>query len=150
MNWTALPAEGMPGPALAISVDSDTSVFAAGVSATDGTSSYLIRWDGEQWSDVRGSAQDQNPLQIASSSVQQLLVAPTTSEVDTDYFSANDRVLLVSGQLNMASSGSASSAIFDGFAWYPFLLSSTAAGAAGTVAGLFYPASAIQFSRHSE
>ncbi|KAK9899042.1 hypothetical protein P389DRAFT_42803 [Cystobasidium minutum MCA 4210] len=148
--WNALPSEGLPGPTLAISVDSDSSIFVSGTSASD-SSSYLSRWDGNAWAPVVGSqanAQDQDSLQLGGSDVQQLLLAPITSENDNDYFLKNDRVLMVSGQLNLARSGPASSAIFDGSAWYPYLLSTTASGAAGTIAGFFYPANTIQFGRH--
>lgn len=148
-SWTALPSDGLAGPALAISVDTDTSIFVSGLSAVDNTS-YLARWDGATWSPVTGEsgAENQDSLQLAGSDIQQLLLAPITSQNDNDYFSSNDRVLMVSGQLNLATSGQASTAIFDGSSWYPFLLSTTATGAAGAVAGFFYPAGSAHFGRH--
>lgn len=147
-TWSALPSDNVPGPALSISTDGDTSIFISGLSSA-GSTSYLLRWNGSAWSEVAGQARsgDQGSLELASSSLQQLLVTPVSSEVDSDYFSSNDRVLMVSGQLNLADSGPASTAIFDGNSWYPYLLSTTASGAAGSVAGFFYPASLIQFGR---
>jgi hypothetical protein len=107
-----------------------------------------MKWNGTSWSDVVNSSTDANSdnLLLASSSVQQVLVAPASSGfAESGYFSTNDRLLMVTGQLNLANTGSASSALFDGSSWYPYLLSTTAGGAAGTVAGLFYPAAAITF-----
>lgn len=147
-SWTSLSTVEIPGPAWSITVDTDDSIFITGLSAVDSTS-YLLRWNGSEWSPVAGQtgAPGQGSLEVANSNIHQVFMAPTLSETDSSYFSASNRVLMVTGQLNLASSGQASTAIFDGFSWYPYILSTTSSGAAGTVAGFFYPASMIQFGR---
>lgn len=147
-TWTALSTENVPGPALSITVDSDENIYIAG-SSSAGAAAYLIRWNGSVWSPVGAQTPSAGllSLDLSNSSLHQILLAPTSEEVNTGYFSANDRVLMASGQLNFADSGPVSAAIFDGTSWYPFVLSTTSSGAAGTIAGFFYPASVIQFAR---
>lgn len=92
-------------------------------------------------------------LVMSSSSVTQVALVPLADPATSskDVFSSDDRALLVSGLLDLAGVGMVSSAIYDGNAWYPYLLSSSLTGrGAGTIARLFYSNSTIAFHRKRE
>jgi Cortical protein marker for cell polarity len=69
-----------------------------------------------------------------------------------DYHSSNgiieaDRMLLVSGSLSDSSFGNASSVLFDGQTFLPYLVSISASGSPGSIAGLVNSFSTFSFSR---
>ena len=137
-TWTALGT--LPGPALAIAADNRnaSNVFAAGYSTSD-ASSYLQQWDGQRW-----TAQNQSLL--SGSTVQQLAFVPLSTQHIAAGSIEKDRMLMVSGELQLESSGNVSSALYDGAQWYPYLVASSSTGSAGTVSQLFW--SSLSFSFH--
>jgi hypothetical protein len=78
--------------------------------------------------------------------VQQLVFVPLSSEHSTQGSIEKDRMLMVSGDLDLGSAGTFSSALFDGQQWHPYLTSLSASGAAGAVNSLFYSHKNFSFS----
>ena len=60
-----------------------------------------------------------------------------------------DRVLMVSGSLE-TTEGNASAALFDGQKLIPYIVSSTASGAAGSISALFHSFSTFNFNQRSK
>ena len=59
-----------------------------------------------------------------------------------------DRVLLVSGALSDSSFGNASSALFDGQNFIPYIVSTSATGTPGIVSALIHSFTSFSFSQH--
>ncbi|KAK4057194.1 hypothetical protein OIO90_001689 [Microbotryomycetes sp. JL221] len=132
-TWSNIgEATDIPGPATAISSDNGAinKLFVAGESLADG-SPYLMYWNGTTWTDIN------NGTLAQGSGVQQLVFVPmSTSHASNDVIESN-RMLMVSGDLNINST-SVSSALYDGSAWYPYLVSTAATGSAGVVSQFFF------------
>lgn len=62
----------------------------------------------------------------------------------------NDRMLLVSGSLSDSSFGNASSALFDGQTFIPYIVSTSASGTPGTISGIIHSFSTFSFSQKRE
>lgn len=132
-QWTALGSVGgssgqAPGPATAVSVDNlnTNSIFVAGRSNA-GTSPYLTKWDGMVF-----NALGNNELQSTTGIAQLSFVGLTKPHPENTVLESN-RMLVVSGALNMRTYGNVSTALFDGQSWTPFLLSTRTGGGAGVV-----------------
>ena len=61
-----------------------------------------------------------------------------------------DRVLMISGTLSDSSFGNASSALFDGATFIPYVVTTSQSGTAGTVAGLFRSFATFSFTQKRE
>lgn len=143
-EWSLLgDANALPGPATAVaSNDQDEKrIFVAGVSS-DGSEPYLMFWNGESWADA-GS----NALQEGTE-FQHIGFVPLSHDEDDhdEDLIQNDRLLMVSGDLDFADYGRVSSALFDGMTWTPFLVSSTGSGDSGIISSFFYSASTFTLS----
>ncbi|PWN37872.1 uncharacterized protein FA14DRAFT_187922 [Meira miltonrushii] len=132
-QWTALGTVGggpgqAPGPATAVSVDNlnANSIFVAGRS-NSGTSPYLTKWDGMVF-----NALGSNELQSTTGIAQLSFVGLTKPHPENTVLESN-RMLVVSGALNMQTYGNVSTALFDGQSWTPFLLSTRTGGGPGVV-----------------
>ncbi|KAG5646314.1 hypothetical protein DXG03_003911 [Asterophora parasitica] len=140
-TWTALgsPAE-LPGPVSAIEVNNGnaSSIFAAGRSA-DGTSSFLSFWNGARWSEIGSTLQ-------GDTAVAQLTMVPLQDTHSANGVIEPDRMLMVSGRLDDSSFGNASSALFDGQSFIPYIVSTSATGSSGAVASLFRSFSSFSFN----
>ncbi|WVQ80663.1 hypothetical protein IAT38_002768 [Cryptococcus sp. DSM 104549] len=136
-SWTALGS--LPGPALAVAVDDKnaTNIFAAGYSSSDG-SPYLEQWNGATWT-------AQNETLQTGSLVQQLAFVPMSTEHEARGAIENDRMLMVSGDLVLENMGNATSALFDGANWYPYLVGTAASGGLGAGSSLFWSDSDFSF-----
>nr|KIR89308.1 hypothetical protein I308_00313 [Cryptococcus tetragattii IND107] len=136
-SWTALGS--LSGPALAVAVDdkNTTNIFAAGYSASDG-SPYLEQWNGNAWT-------VQNETLQSGSLVQQLAFVPMSSEHTAMGSIEKDRMLMVSGNLYLDQMGNATSALYDGVNWYPYLVGTSAAGGVGAGSSLFWSDSEFSF-----
>ncbi|GAA5863961.1 hypothetical protein JCM3774_004434 [Rhodotorula dairenensis] len=131
-TWVNLGnAEDLPGPATAVSADDhdENKIFVAGASTSG--SPYLLYWNGTVWQDVNNSTLG------AGSGVQQLVFVPLAKNHDSNGIVESNRMLLVSGSLQINDS-SVSSALFDGESWYPFLLATASSGSAGAISQFFY------------
>ncbi|CUA66690.1 Polarized growth protein rax2 [Rhizoctonia solani] len=133
-------ANGVPGPVTALSVDelNSNSIFAAG-RANDGSTPFLIHWNGQQWStmstDLSGATE-----------VTQLAMVPISDKHASNSILEDNRVLFMSGSLASNSFGSASTALFDGATVYPYISTVSTSGSAGFVSGLFYSISNFSFN----
>lgn len=140
-TWATLgsPAD-VPGPATALSTDSnnESKIWLAGTSTTDVP--YLLFWNGTTWADVNDG------VLVSGSGVQQLVFVPLSTNHRAEALIEKDRMLLVSGDLTINST-SISSALFDGETWYPYLVSSTATGSAGVISQLFYSITNFSLSK---
>lgn len=132
-QWTGLGTVGAgpgqaPGPATAVSVDNlnTNSIFVAGRSSA-GTSPYLSKWDGMGYNTLGNSE-----LQTSTGIAQLSFVGLTKPHPENTVLESN-RMLVVSGALNMRSYGNVSTALFDGQSWTPFLLSTRTGGGPGVV-----------------
>ena len=83
----------------------------------------------------------------ASTDISQLAMVPLQDQHSANSIIEQDRMLLVSGSLVSTSFGNASSVLFDGQSFFPYITSSTATGAAGFVASLFTSISNFSFEQ---
>ena len=150
-SWSPVVSDSLPGPALAVSADSGSNVFVSGVASDNSDTTYLARWNGEQWSAVPADARDSHPLDQQASAIQQMVIVPlTTEQPRNSIFPSTDRGLLVSGIISLANFGVVSSALFDGTSWYPYLLASGASGEPGAISSFFYSAENVNFGGRRE
>lgn len=136
-SWTAL--DGLPGPALALAVDDRnlSNIYAAGYSTSD-NSAYLQQWNGQQWT-------AQNSSLLPRSIIQQLAFVPLAKEHTAEGSMETDRMLMVSGDLYLKSTGNVTSALYDGKNWYPYLVASASTGGLASGSQLFWSESTFDF-----
>ena len=159
-SWNTVgDGSSLPGPVTAITVNNgnSSSIFAAGRcvsilsylqpgnscqhSSADGKSTFLAAWNGHVWI-AQGSAFG------GTSTVSQLAMVPLQKQHGAQGIIEGDRMLLMSGSL-VSSFGQASSVLFDGQDFIPYLVSESASGSPGSVAGLFNSLANFSFARHS-
>ncbi|KZT19900.1 hypothetical protein NEOLEDRAFT_1076882 [Neolentinus lepideus HHB14362 ss-1] len=141
-SWAAVGnGADIPGPVTAVEVDNgnSSSIFAAGRSS-DGSSSFLSFWNGAQWTTV-GSTLG------STTNVSQLTMVPLQNTHSANGIIEPDRMLLVSGFLANSSFGNASSALFDGQNFIPYIMTATASGDPGVVSQLFYSLTTFSFTQ---
>ena len=80
--------------------------------------------------------------------VSQLTMVPLQNTHASNGIIEPDRVLMMSGTLSDSSFGNASSALFDGASFTPFVVSTSQSGSPGTVAGLFNSIANFSFDQH--
>lgn len=159
-SWAAIGSGSLPGPVTAVEVDNGnaSSIFAAGRSA-DGSSSYLSFWNGQSWSNLGmnlscclGLSPNSTILTGSSlegtSNISQLTMVPLQDTHSANGIIESDRMLLVSGALADSSFGSASSALFDGSTFIPYIMSASSTGGPGLVSSLFHSFSSFSFTQH--
>ncbi|KAE8253748.1 hypothetical protein A4X13_0g3677 [Tilletia indica] len=145
-TWVALGAVGAdasqaPGPATAMSVDNLqlNSIFVGGRSQ-DGLSPYLAKWDGTRYN-LLGN----DELRPATG-IQQLTFVPLLKAHSGNNILENNRLLVVSGVLELASFGNVSSAFYDGSSWQPFLLGAGSDGTHGIVRAVVRATEVLKFA----
>ncbi|KAF9227480.1 hypothetical protein BS17DRAFT_793946 [Gyrodon lividus] len=141
-TWTAIGnPTAIPGPVTAVEVNNgnSSSIFAAGRTA-DGSSPFMVFWDGVSWSNVGSGLQ-------GNSNISQLLMVPLQNTHNSNSVIESDRMLMISGTLSESSSGSASSVLFDGQTFIPYIVSMSAQGTMGYVSSLFYSITDFSFSQ---
>jgi hypothetical protein len=86
-----------------------------------------------------------------------MTMVPLVSTHSVNGIIEKDRMLLVSGALTITSSGgkratgsSASSALFDGQNFFPYLVSQSSGGGSGSVSALVHSLSKINFNQRRE
>src|SRR6266403_355173 len=160
-TWSTVgDGANLPGPVTAITVNNGnySSIFAAGRcvcilsylysgnlyrhSSVDGSSSFLAAWNGHTWI-------SQGSTFGGTSTVSQLAMVPLQNQHSAQGIIEGDRMLLMSGSL-VSSFGQASSVLFDGKDFIPYVVSASADGSAGSVAGLFNSLANFSFSRRSK
>ncbi|KAH9949614.1 cortical protein marker for cell polarity-domain-containing protein [Amylocystis lapponica] len=141
-TWESLGSgSDLPGPVTAVAVNdgNSSSVFAAGRSS-DGSSSFLYFWNGQTWSSVGSGL-------AADTDVSQMTMVPLQNTHAANDVIEQDRVLLVSGLLSDSSFGNASSALFDGQSFIPYIATSSPSGAPGFVSGLIFSLASFSFNQ---
>ncbi|KAG6915394.1 hypothetical protein DXG01_011713 [Tephrocybe rancida] len=141
-TWIALGKPGdLPGPVTAIEVNNGnvSSIFAAGRSTED-SSSFLSFWNGVTWSILSSTLQ-------GSTNVAQLTMVPLQDRHSANGVIEPDRMLMVSGLLSDSTFGNASSALYDGQTFIPYISASSASGSSGAVASLFRSFSSFSFNQ---
>lgn len=130
-----------PGPATAVSVDSlnINAIYLAGRSDA-GTYPYFLKWDGMTFEDISSGQL------LDSTGVAQLtFVGLTKPHADNPVMESN-RMIVVSGALNMRDFGNVSSALFDGSQWTPFIRSTRPSGQPGIVRAFTRSVEVLNFS----
>jgi hypothetical protein len=130
-NWTAVPAANMiPGPVTAMtSVNNDSSqLWIAGSSANG--SAFVMKSDGTTWTSV--------PAVLGSGTdIRGLKVLPVTSDHRSSSLLSSDRVLLITGSLNLPGFGNASAVVFNGTDYLPYALTTSGARTSGSLSQFF-------------
>ncbi|TFK94604.1 hypothetical protein K466DRAFT_571727 [Polyporus arcularius HHB13444] len=141
-SWSSVgKGSDLPGPVTALEINNNdiSSVFAAG-RASDNSSSFLYYWDGQSWHSVGSTLE-------GTTEVSQLTMVPLQNTHDGNGVIEPDRVLMVSGALSGSSFGNASSALFDGQSFIPYIVSTSQLGAPGTVSSLFHSFKTFSFTQ---
>ncbi|KAI0256207.1 cortical protein marker for cell polarity-domain-containing protein [Lactifluus subvellereus] len=131
-SWSTIgSAVDLPGPVTAVTVNNGnaSSIFAAGRS-TDGSSSFLAAWNGRVWT-------SQGSTLGGTSAISQLTMVPLQNQHKAQGIIQGDRMLLMSGSVLDSSFGQASSVLFDGQTFIPYIVSASASGSPGFVSGIF-------------
>ena len=134
-TWNA-PAQ-FPGPVSSTAFDDNSlnAIYAAGAN-TDNQTLYFGKWDGSSYNNLLG------PLQ-SGSVINSLQFLPLRENHVDNSIMASNRILLVSGNLQIQNQGAVSAALFDGQTWTPYLLSSNEAGVPGTIYSIFTEMDAV-------
>ncbi|KAH9942312.1 cortical protein marker for cell polarity-domain-containing protein [Epithele typhae] len=141
-TWSAVgDGSDLPGPVTAVEINNNnaSSIFAAGRS-TDNTTSFLSFWNGVSWTSVGSTLQ-------STTEVTQLRMVPLQNNHNANSVIETDRVLMVSGTISDSSFGNASTALFDGSSFLPYIVSTSQSGSPGVVAGLFASLSSFNFNQ---
>ncbi|KAG1896704.1 cortical protein marker for cell polarity-domain-containing protein [Suillus fuscotomentosus] len=141
-TWAAIGNSAeIPGPVTAVTVNNGnySSIFAAGRTA-DGSSPFMMFWDGVSWNSVGSSLQ-------GTTNISQLLMVPLLDTHSANSIIESDRMLMISGALSDSSFGSASSVLFDGSSFIPYMATVTAQGALGSISSLFYSLANFSFGQ---
>ncbi|KAJ7675057.1 cortical protein marker for cell polarity-domain-containing protein [Mycena rosella] len=131
-TWASLGSgSDLPGPVTAVEVNGGnaSSIFAAGRSS-DASASFLSFWNGASWAALSSTLE-------SNTTVAQLTMVPLQDTHAANSIIQSDRMLMISGSLADPSFGNASSALFDGQSFFPYIVSTSSTGSAGTVSSLF-------------
>jgi hypothetical protein len=100
----------------------------------------MMFWDGVSWNSVGSSLQ-------GTTNISQLLMVPLMNTHSANSIIESDRMLMISGALSDSSFGSASSVLFDGSSFIPYMATATAQGALGSISSLFYSLANFSFTQ---
>ncbi|KAJ3724973.1 cortical protein marker for cell polarity-domain-containing protein [Lentinula guzmanii] len=141
MSWAAVGSgSDIPGPVTALEVNNAnaSSIFAAG--KTSDNTTFLSFFDGQNWTTLASTLQKDTVIS-------QLAMVPLQDTHAANSIIESDRMLMISGLLDDSSFGNASTALFDGASFIPYLVSSTVSGSAGSVSSLFHSLSTFSFTQ---
>ncbi|KAK0225768.1 cortical protein marker for cell polarity-domain-containing protein [Armillaria fumosa] len=140
-SWASVGSGAdIPGPVTALEVNSanSSSIFAAG--KTSDSASFLVFWNGQTWSTLSSTFE-------SSTVVTQLTMVPLQDTHSSSGIIESDRMLMISGSLDDPSFGNASSALYDGQSYIPYIVSSSNTGSTGAVAALFHSFASFSFTQ---
>ncbi|KAJ3999992.1 cortical protein marker for cell polarity-domain-containing protein [Lentinula boryana] len=141
MSWAAVGSgSDIPGPVTALEVNdaNASSIFAAG--KTSDNTTFLTFFNGQNWTTLASTLQK-------DTAISQLAMVPLQDTHAANSIIESDRMLMISGSLDDSSFGNASTALFDGASFIPYLVSSTVSGTAGSVSSLFHSLSTFSFTQ---
>lgn len=129
-TW-ATASNQLPGMPTTVINSVDEGILVAGSSATNASGFYV------------GSLQGQDYTSLISnlgpgSNISQLLLVPISSSSEERYPSGTQNMLLAVGSLNITGFGSASSALYNGDIWHPYLITTEMNGLPGTINGVIH------------
>lgn len=81
--------------------------------------------------------------------VSQLIMVPLQDTHAAQGVVEHDRMLMMSGTLVDSSYGNASSVLYDGQTFIPYIVSTASSGQAGFIASLFHSFAKFSFAQHS-
>ncbi|KAJ7262315.1 cortical protein marker for cell polarity-domain-containing protein [Mycena haematopus] len=142
-TWASVgKGSDLPGPVTAVEVNAGntSSIFVAGRS-TDASSSFLSFWNGISWTALSSTLE-------SNTTVAQLTMVPLQDTHNANSIIQSDRMLMISGSLADPSFGNASSALFDGQNFFPYIVSTSSTGSPGTVSSLFRSLATFSFQQH--
>ncbi|KAJ7713949.1 cortical protein marker for cell polarity-domain-containing protein [Mycena maculata] len=142
-SWVSVGSgSDLPGPVTAVAVNAGngSSIFAAGRS-TDASSSFLSFWDGVSWSALSSTLE-------SNTTVAQLAMVPLQDTHTANSIIQSDRMLMISGSLADSSFGNASTALFDGQSFFPYIVSTSSTGSSGTVSSMFHSFATFSFTQN--
>ncbi|KAJ7622816.1 cortical protein marker for cell polarity-domain-containing protein [Mycena polygramma] len=142
-TWASVgTGSDLSGPVTAVEVNAGntSSIFAAG-RAGDASSSFLSFWNGVSWTTLSSTLE-------SNTTVAQLTMVPLQDTHTANSIIQSDRMLMISGSLADSSFGNASSALFDGQSFFPYIVSTSSTGSSGTVSSLFRSFSTFSFTQH--
>ncbi|KAE9388872.1 hypothetical protein BT96DRAFT_1003780 [Gymnopus androsaceus JB14] len=87
---------------------------------------FLSFFDGQNWTTLASTLQQETIIS-------QLAMVPLQDTHAANSIIESDQMLMISGSLDDSSFGNASSALFDGASFIPYIVSSTVSGSAGSV-----------------
>ncbi|KAJ7901690.1 cortical protein marker for cell polarity-domain-containing protein [Mycena olivaceomarginata] len=143
LTWASVgKGTDLPGPVTAVEVNAGntSSIFAAGRSS-DASSSFLSFWNGASWTALSSTLE-------SNTTVAQLTMVPLQDTHNANSIIQSDRMLMISGSLADSSFGNASSALFDGQNFFPYIVSTSSTGSSGTVSSLFRSFTSFSFTQH--
>ncbi|KIK67106.1 hypothetical protein GYMLUDRAFT_37143 [Collybiopsis luxurians FD-317 M1] len=141
LSWTAVGSSSdIPGPVTALEVNdaNANSIFAAGKTSENAT--FLSFFDGHNWTTLASTLQKDTVIS-------QLAMVPLQDTHAGNSIIESDRMLMISGSLDDPSFGNASTALFDGASFFPYITSSTVSGTAGSVSSLFHSLATFSFTQ---
>ncbi|CAD6504140.1 BgTH12-05877 [Blumeria graminis f. sp. triticale] len=131
LNWTIFAhSEMIPGPVDSITkADSDSSQIWVSGLALNGTA-FLMKFDGNSWASV-GNMLGPNTR------IKGLQVLKLISNHAPSKLVPADSALLVTGSINIEGFGRASAALFNGIEFHPYIITSSAGQAEGSLSQFF-------------
>ncbi|CAK9780806.1 hypothetical protein CC85DRAFT_314173 [Cutaneotrichosporon oleaginosum] len=135
------PLGQLPGPveSIAINDGNASNIFAAGFDAST-SKPYLQHWNGAAWSEQNSS------LLMDGTSIKNLAFVPLSKKHEARGVIEENRMLMATGNVLLAGQGNASSALYDGAQWHPYLVGSSATGNMGAGSSLFWSESNFSFT----
>jgi hypothetical protein len=141
MTWAAVGSgSDIPGPVTALEVNdaNASSIFAAG--KTSDNTTFLSFFDGHNWTALASTLQKDTVIS-------QLTMVPLQTTHASNSIIESDRMLMISGLLDSSAFGNASTALFDGASFAPYIVSSTVSGSTGSVSSLFHSIANFSFTQ---
>lgn len=125
-------ASSLPGPvsALAPANAAYNQFWVAGTRSSGNGSYFLSKYDGSKWTSVDGLG--------SSTSIRGLQVMSVTSNHDSSSLVDSDKILFITGSIDVNNYGSASAVLYNGTTFQPFVLTSTeSTGVTSSLARMF-------------
>lgn len=128
--FTAFPGSAdLPGPVTAVTPDSNANSYWAAGTSTSNNSAFLSKYANNAWTPVGGLG--------AGTVIRGLQAISLTSGHGKTALVSNNMVLMLLGNIAVPNFGNASTALFNGTAFQPFILTNKDDGSQGSASSLF-------------
>lgn len=124
-------ASSLPGPISALSPANSAynEFWVAGAEASGNETYFLSKYNGNNWTTVPGLGE--------STSIRGLQLMTLTQNHDSSALIDSDKILLITGSIDVPDYGNASAVLFNGTTFQPFVLTSSESGGQGSLARMF-------------